>query len=72
MGLQPGGGAGEPLRRTAGPPLAVESSPWETHMKKWLVPGGVGGGALTTDTGLLVIIFQDLLTKQWYLQRLYD
>ena len=27
---------------------------------------------LSTDTGLLVIIFQDLLTKQWYLQRLYD
>jgi hypothetical protein len=27
---------------------------------------------LSTDTGLLVIIFQDLLTTQWYLQRLYD
>jgi hypothetical protein len=27
---------------------------------------------LTTDTGLLMIIFQDLLQKQWYLQRLYD
>ena len=27
---------------------------------------------LTTDTGLLLIIFHDLLTQQWYLQRLYD
>lgn len=27
---------------------------------------------LTTDTGLLLIIFHDLLSQQWYLQRLYD
>lgn len=27
---------------------------------------------LTTDTGLLLIIFHDLLDEQWYLQRLYD
>ena len=27
---------------------------------------------LSTDTGLLVIIFQDLLTNQWYFLRLYD
>ena len=27
---------------------------------------------LTTDTGLLLIIFHDLLGGQWYLQRLYD
>jgi hypothetical protein len=27
---------------------------------------------LRTDSGLLVIIFQDLLTRNWYLQRLYD
>ncbi len=27
---------------------------------------------LTTRTGLLVIIYRDLLTGQWYLQRLYD
>ena len=27
---------------------------------------------LTTQTGLLVIIYQDLLNKHWYLQRLYD
>ena len=27
---------------------------------------------LTTDTGLLVIIYQDLLSGEWYLQRLYD
>jgi len=27
---------------------------------------------LTTDTGLLVVLFQDLGTHVWYLQRLYD
>lgn len=27
---------------------------------------------LSTDTGLLLILFQDLLTAQWYLQRVYD
>jgi hypothetical protein len=27
---------------------------------------------LNTDTGLLVIVYRDLLTGQWYLQRLYD
>jgi len=27
---------------------------------------------LTTETGLLVIIYYDLQTRQWYLQRLYD
>ena len=27
---------------------------------------------LRTDTGLLVIVYQDLLSGKWYLQRLYD
>ncbi len=27
---------------------------------------------LSTQSGLLVIIYRDLLTGQWYLQRLYD
>ena len=27
---------------------------------------------LTTDTGLLVIIYRDLLDGRWYLQRPYD
>lgn len=27
---------------------------------------------LSTDTGLLLILFQDLTTGDWYLQRLYD
>ena len=27
---------------------------------------------LSTDTGLLVVIYQDLLSGKWYLQRLYD
>jgi hypothetical protein len=27
---------------------------------------------LVTHTGLLVLIYQDLLTQEWYLQRVYD
>ncbi len=27
---------------------------------------------LTTGTGLLVVIYRDLLSGAWYLQRLYD
>jgi hypothetical protein len=27
---------------------------------------------LTTHTGLLVIVYRDVLTGHWYLQRLYD
>jgi len=27
---------------------------------------------LTTETGLLVIVYCDLLNRTWYLQRLYD
>jgi hypothetical protein len=27
---------------------------------------------LSTDTGLLVIIYHDLVSGEWYLQRLYD
>ncbi|MBI5961724.1 MAG: hypothetical protein HY866_23505 [Chloroflexi bacterium] len=27
---------------------------------------------LTTDTGLLVILFRDVLSGDWFLQRLYD
>ena len=27
---------------------------------------------LSTQSGLLVVIYRDLLTGQWYLQRLYD
>lgn len=27
---------------------------------------------VTTESGLLVVLFQDLATHTWYLQRLYD
>jgi hypothetical protein len=27
---------------------------------------------LSTHTGLLIIIYEDLLSKEWFLQRLYD
>lgn len=27
---------------------------------------------LTTETGLLLIIYHDLKSEQWYIQRLYD
>jgi hypothetical protein len=33
---------------------------WRNHFK------------LRTDSGLLVVIYQDLITGDWFLQRLYD
>ena len=47
--------------------------------RRWRVDEGWWGvrvwrdyAKLTTHSGLLVIVFQDLLTGVWYLQRLYD
>lgn len=53
--------------------------PVQTVAKRWRVDHGWWRGRiwreyfkLTTQSGLLVIIYRDLLTGQWYLQRLYD
>jgi len=77
---------GEPITVTSevdGTPRAFE---WRGHFhlvtgvaKRWRVDQGWWRRRiwreyykLSTDTGLLVIIYRDLLTGQWYLQRLYD
>lgn len=51
----------------------------ERVAKKWRVDEGWWTerqwreyAKVVTETGLLAVIFQDLITKQWYLQRLYD
>ncbi len=45
---------------------------WRIKSDWWDVPIWRDYFKLTTDTGLLLIIFHDLLGGQWYLQRLYD
>jgi hypothetical protein len=47
--------------------------------KRWRVDQGWWRGRiwreyfkLTTQTGLLVVVYRDVLTGRWYLQRLYD
>ena len=53
--------------------------PVEKIAKRWRVDQGWWQNRvwreyfkLTTKTGLLVIVYRDLLTGEWYLQRLYD
>ena len=48
-------------------------------VKKWRVDEGWWTewqwreySKVITETGLLAVVFQDLITEQWYLQRLYD
>ena len=47
---------------------------WQIDTDWWSDDGRVWRDclALTTATGLLCVIYQDLLTEQWYLTRLYD
>ena len=45
---------------------------WRTDIDWWRVRVWRRHFKLCTDTGLLVIIYQDLLTGEWFLQRLYD
>jgi hypothetical protein len=53
---------------------------WWHHPAVSPVPGRCGTNRrvwreyfkLSTRTGLLVILYRDLLTDRWYLQRLYD
>jgi hypothetical protein len=45
---------------------------WRVDVGWWRVRIWRDYFKLTTDSGLLVIIYHELLTKQWYLQRLYD
>jgi hypothetical protein len=45
---------------------------WRVDIDWWRVRVWRAYFKLSTNTGLLVIIYQDLLSGEWYLQRLYD
>lgn len=45
---------------------------WRVDVGWWRVRIWRDYFKLTTDSGLLVVIYHELLTQQWYLQRLYD
>jgi hypothetical protein len=45
---------------------------WRIRSDWWDEPLWRDYFKLTTESGLLLIIFQDLINGQWYLQRLYD
>jgi hypothetical protein len=45
---------------------------WRVDVDWWRVRVWREYFKLTTHTGLLVVIYRDLLTGRWYLQRLYD
>jgi hypothetical protein len=45
---------------------------WRTDIDWWRVRVWRSNFKLCTDTGLLAIIYQDLLTGEWFLNRLYD
>ncbi len=77
---------GEPItvrRDRLGVPCAftwrTRSHPVQGIAKRWRVDYGWWRRRiwreyfkLYTGTGLLVVLYRDLLTGQWYLQRLYD
>lgn len=47
---------------------------WQVHTR-WWEPGETVWRAyvkVTTDTGLLCLLYQDLSTGQWFLARVYD
>jgi hypothetical protein len=47
--------------------IRVVDDCWWTFARIWRVYYRV-----TTDCGLLIVIFCDVLTNNWYLERLYD
>ncbi|MCB0163880.1 MAG: hypothetical protein KDI79_06635 [Anaerolineae bacterium] len=78
--------AGEPIDVQSDNLLTPQTFTWQRHhhqvqhvAKRWRVDQDWWRGRiwreyfkLTTQTGLLVIIYRDLLTGEWFLQRLYD
>jgi hypothetical protein len=53
-------------------PVQAVSKRWRVDVEWWQQRVWREYFKLTTQTGLLVIIYRDLLTGSWYLQRLYD
>lgn len=45
---------------------------WRVDVEWWRRRSWRAYYKLATDSGLLVVIYQDLLTEEWYLQRHYD
>lgn len=53
-------------------PIANVAKRWRVHVDWWREPTHRDYFKLTTTTGLLVIIYHDLIHDAWFLQRLYD
>lgn len=53
-------------------PVETIGRRWRVDMEWWRQRIWRAYYKLSTETGLLVIIYQDLLSGDWYLQRLYD
>ena len=53
-------------------PVAEITRHWRLNADWWRHPVWRDHFKLTTETGLLVIIYHDLEGDSWYLQRLYD
>jgi len=45
---------------------------WRVDLDWWRIRVWRSYYKLRTDTGLLVVVYQDLTSGEWYLQRLYD
>ena len=45
---------------------------WRVDMDWWRVRIWRAYFKISTDTGLLVVVYRDLMSEEWFLQRLYD
>ena len=45
---------------------------WRVDVDWWRVRIWRAYFKISTDTGLLVVVYQDLISEEWFLQRLYD
>jgi hypothetical protein len=53
-------------------PIAHVTRRWRVQIEWWREPLWRDYFKLTTETGLLLIIYHDLHEDNWYVQRLYD
>ncbi|UCC50897.1 MAG: hypothetical protein JSV68_17555 [Anaerolineaceae bacterium] len=53
-------------------PIAHVTRRWRVQIEWWREPLWRDYFKLTTETGLLLIIYHDLHEGNWYVQRLYD
>lgn len=69
--------AGRPLRfswqQRVHPLLKIQQR-WQVDTDWWSEEGRIWRSylAVTTTTGLLCVIYQDLLTDDWFLSKIYD